>query len=85
MNGAARLMPAPGIASVEFVFDPTKDMSSWLAFGDGTRGRDVVKERLAAVAEAEEWERQARAKRRKMRDERTMPPPTSVGAATPAA
>jgi hypothetical protein len=90
MNGAAHLAHAPGIASVEFVFDPAKDVSSWLAFGDGTRGREAVETRRVAVAQAEEWERQARAKRRKMREDKeraaaTAPPPESTAAATPAA
>lgn len=62
LNGDARYVRAPGIASVEFVFDPTKEQSTWLSFGDGTRGSEMVKARRAMIAEAEEWERSVRAK-----------------------
>lgn len=65
LNGAAKQVIAPGIASVEVVFDaalPDDPDSSWLSFGERTRGADVTAERMGIIAEAENWERESRAK-----------------------
>lgn len=48
------------------MFAPAGVQNDWLGFGDGTTGAAVTKARTAAVNEAEEWERTARAKRRRI-------------------
>lgn len=67
LNGSARYVKAPGIASVEFVYTSgSQDAGTpaWLTFGDAIQGADAIKKRKALIAEAEEWERVSRAKRR---------------------
>lgn len=70
LNGAARITPAPGIASVEFVFEPSQEKSTWLSFGEGSRGPEVAQVRHQDVADAEVWAKQAREKRRRMKEQR---------------
>ncbi|WOO80124.1 Chromatin structure-remodeling complex subunit RSC7 [Vanrija pseudolonga] len=67
LNGSARYVKAPGIASVEFVYTSGSEDAgtpAWLTFGDAIQGADAIKKRKALIAEAEEWERVSRAKRR---------------------
>jgi chromatin structure-remodeling complex protein RSC7 len=66
LNGSAKPALLPGFSSVEVVFDPSAPADdSFLAFGDGIRGPDALKRRRALIEEAEAWERDARAKRRR--------------------
>ncbi|EJT50068.1 protein-nucleus import-related protein [Trichosporon asahii var. asahii CBS 8904] len=69
LESEARLKTAPGIASVEFAFNPTHAGYGWLDFGDGIQGAHVAEQRTAAVKAAEEWERSLREQRKQRRSE----------------
>lgn len=69
LESEARLKTAPGIASVEFAFNPTQAGYGWLDFGDGIQGAHVAEQRTAAVKAAEEWERSLREQRKQQRSE----------------
>lgn len=69
MDGEARLRTAPGIASVEFTFNPAQAGYGWLDFGDGVQGAHVAAQRNAAVKAAEEWERSLREQRKQQRSQ----------------
>lgn len=64
VDSDARLKTAPGIASVEFAFNPTQAGYDWLDFGDGIQGHHVAAQRAAAVKAAEDWERELREQRK---------------------
>lgn len=83
-NGTAKYITAPGIASVEVVFNPSlpQDPSTeWLSFGEQTRGADIAAKRLEMVAEAEKWERESRAKKQRSRSSAAPVTPATEAAA----